>query len=260
MSDRKDLAWARSMRLLYPSRVLKSELPGCGARSAPVVQFYPIPRRLSPARMPRRSAWRAEDAAPVPLYHPPRHRPRAPCSQPCRATRAYPEDRLSRGHDPHRHVTPGVFAATRRPGSPSTAPSHPLPWRARTPREAPSRGHSGRAGQRPYPSADHAEAPPAAALARLSWARLLKRVFDIDIEQCPHCGGPLTIIAAIVDPAVIAKILKHLGMSAGTAPSAGAALRPIPNRLIRIPPRFISPSRPSPLACAHPETPKPSEP
>ena len=52
MSDRKDLAWARSMGPLYPSRVLKSELPGCGARSAPVVQFYPIPRRLSPARMP----------------------------------------------------------------------------------------------------------------------------------------------------------------------------------------------------------------
>jgi hypothetical protein len=32
MSDRKDLAWARSMGLLYPSRVLKSELPRCGAR------------------------------------------------------------------------------------------------------------------------------------------------------------------------------------------------------------------------------------
>jgi hypothetical protein len=30
------------------------------------------------------------------------------------------------------------------------------------------------------PSADHAEAPPAAAPARLSWARLLKRVFDLE--------------------------------------------------------------------------------
>ncbi len=72
------------------------------------------------------------------------------------------------------------------------------------------------------PSADHAEAPPTAAPARLSWARLLKRVFDIDIEQCPHCGGPLTIIAAIVDPTVIAKILKHLGMSARAPPRASA--------------------------------------
>ncbi len=71
-------------------------------------------------------------------------------------------------------------------------------------------------------SADHAEAPPAAALARLSWATLLKRVFDIDIEQCPHCGGPLTIIAAIVDPTVIAKILKHLGLSARAPPRAPA--------------------------------------
>ena len=32
---------------------------------------------------------------------------------------------------------------------------------------------------------DHRNAPPHSALARISWARLLKRVFDIDIEQCP---------------------------------------------------------------------------
>ena len=32
---------------------------------------------------------------------------------------------------------------------------------------------------------------------RMSWARLLKRVFDSDIEHCPHCGGTLKIIAAI---------------------------------------------------------------
>jgi hypothetical protein len=34
------------------------------------------------------------------------------------------------------------------------------------------------------------------APALLSWARLLKRVFDIDIENCPNCGGALKIIAA----------------------------------------------------------------
>jgi hypothetical protein len=39
-----------------------------------------------------------------------------------------------------------------------------------------------------------APAPPAPA--RTSWARLLKRVFDIDVEQCPNCGGALKIIAA----------------------------------------------------------------
>jgi hypothetical protein len=34
---------------------------------------------------------------------------------------------------------------------------------------------------------------------RISWARLLKRVFDIDMQHCPNCGaGELRIIAAIL--------------------------------------------------------------
>ena len=47
----------------------------------------------------------------------------------------------------------------------------------------------------------------------MSWARLLKRVFDIEIERCV-CGGNLKIIAAIEEPAVIERILTHLGLSA----------------------------------------------
>jgi rRNA maturation protein Nop10 len=34
------------------------------------------------------------------------------------------------------------------------------------------------------------------ARRRMSWARLVKRVFDIEIENCPNCGGALKIIAA----------------------------------------------------------------
>ena len=34
---------------------------------------------------------------------------------------------------------------------------------------------------------DHA--PAQGETPRMSWARLLKRVFDIDIEHCPNCGG-----------------------------------------------------------------------
>ena len=30
----------------------------------------------------------------------------------------------------------------------------------------------------------------------MSWARLLKRILDIDIDHCPNCGGALKIIAA----------------------------------------------------------------
>ena len=45
----------------------------------------------------------------------------------------------------------------------------------------------------------------------MNWARLLKRVFDIDVEHCPNCGSALNIIAAIEGPPVIIKILSHLG-------------------------------------------------
>ena len=38
----------------------------------------------------------------------------------------------------------------------------------------------------------HAQCAP----ARISWARLLKHVFDVDVEHCPNCGGALKIIAA----------------------------------------------------------------
>ena len=52
----------------------------------------------------------------------------------------------------------------------------------------------------------------------MPWARLLKRVFGIDIETCPHCQGKLKIISAIEDPAIIAKILKHLGLPTRAPP------------------------------------------
>ena len=57
---------------------------------------------------------------------------------------------------------------------------------------------------------------------RLSWAKLLKRVFEIDIEHCPNCGGQLKIIAAILEQPVIEKILSHLGLQARAPPRAPA--------------------------------------
>ena len=33
---------------------------------------------------------------------------------------------------------------------------------------------------------------------RLSWAKLLTRVFELDLAHCPNCGGKLKIIAAIL--------------------------------------------------------------
>ncbi len=58
---------------------------------------------------------------------------------------------------------------------------------------------------------------------RISWARLLKRVFDIDMQHCPNCGGgELKIIAAILERPVIEKILTHLGLDAQPPPRGRA--------------------------------------
>jgi len=37
----------------------------------------------------------------------------------------------------------------------------------------------------------------------MSWTQLLKRVFAIDLTTCPQYSGPLPLIVAIEDPAVI---------------------------------------------------------
>ena len=55
-------------------------------------------------------------------------------------------------------------------------------------------------------------------------AQLLKRVFDIDIERCPHCGEQLKLIATIEELPVIARILTHLGL-ATQPPSRAPAVR-----------------------------------
>ncbi|MCX7136528.1 MAG: hypothetical protein NTW47_07775 [Proteobacteria bacterium] len=55
-------------------------------------------------------------------------------------------------------------------------------------------------------------------------ARLLKRVFGIDLEHCPLCGGALKIIAAIEEPAVIVRILTHLGLPVRAPPRSREAV------------------------------------
>jgi Putative transposase len=57
---------------------------------------------------------------------------------------------------------------------------------------------------------------------RLGWAKLLKRVFDLDLTRCPHCGGELRIVAAIQQRQAIEKILNHLGLDPQPPPRAPA--------------------------------------
>ena len=58
--------------------------------------------------------------------------------------------------------------------------------------------------------------------ARMSWARLLKRVFDIDVENCLNYGGGLKIIATIEEPPVIVRILADLGLPTCAPPRSPA--------------------------------------
>jgi hypothetical protein len=48
------------------------------------------------------------------------------------------------------------------------------------------------------------------ALSGMTWAQRLKRVFNIDIGVCGHCGGAVRVIACIEDQEAIDRILTHL--------------------------------------------------
>ncbi len=46
---------------------------------------------------------------------------------------------------------------------------------------------------------------------------LLRRAFGIDVLVCPKCAGPRRVLAAIHDPAAIARLLAALGLTAAGA-------------------------------------------
>ena len=59
-----------------------------------------------------------------------------------------------------------------------------------------------------------------------TWARLLGRVFRLDMMTCPFCQqGSLRLIAAIIHESVITRILRHLKLSSVPPPIAAARYR-----------------------------------
>ena len=65
---------------------------------------------------------------------------------------------------------------------------------------------------------------------RISWARLLKRGFDIDMHSCPNCSaGELKTMAAILERPAIETILTHLGQDPQPPPE-GREAGPHPQR------------------------------
>jgi len=81
-----------------------------------------------------------------------------------------------------------------------------------------------------------AEPPPQTAsdddcpfAVKSSWARLLRRVHEVDVSICPACGGPMRIVAAVPRPDVIEKILRARGPPADV-PDSDATVKPFITR------------------------------
>jgi len=63
------------------------------------------------------------------------------------------------------------------------------------------------------------------------WVELMKRVFQVDLEQCLRCGAPMKLRAVITAPANVARYLRHVDEATELPPRAPA----------RDPPYFRSP-------------------
>ena len=74
----------------------------------------------------------------------------------------------------------------------------------------------------PVPSAGAPTQPGATRARRLAWAELMKRVFAIDVLECPRCRGPMRILAAIHPPETTSAILACLGLPVRAPPLAPA--------------------------------------
>ena len=95
------------------------------------------------------------------------------------------------------------------------------------------------------PGPEGPQFPPRAR--RLSWSELMRRIFAVDVLECPRCRGRMRIVAAIDHPEVIAKILTHLGLPARARPRdrPEPASSPLPTAKR---PTSPSPARPFALA------------
>jgi hypothetical protein len=47
---------------------------------------------------------------------------------------------------------------------------------------------------------------------RNNWARLIQKIYELDLLTCPKCQGRMRILAFIENDQLIKKILKHLGL------------------------------------------------
>ena len=58
-----------------------------------------------------------------------------------------------------------------------------------------------------------------------SWARLLRKIFEVDPLLCPQCNVEMRLVSVIQSPMVIDGILAHLQKIGGNDPHEGTAQR-----------------------------------
>jgi hypothetical protein len=61
-----------------------------------------------------------------------------------------------------------------------------------------------------------------AASSRVEWAVLLRRTYGVDALRCPKCAGRMRVMATILEPGTVKKILAHLGLPIEPLPRARA--------------------------------------
>jgi hypothetical protein len=63
-----------------------------------------------------------------------------------------------------------------------------------------------------YEGGAGAEARKKQAYKNHTWAKMLARVFKIDVTNCEHCGGKMQKVCAVIDGDSIRRYLKHLAL------------------------------------------------
>jgi hypothetical protein len=110
----------------------------------------------------------------------------------------------------HKHRYCGVLAPNARLRQAVTASAGPAGSTLQVIEQARERMALPAAAADPDPPADG----PRSALSRAAsrcWALLLARIYECLPLLCPHCGEPMRIIAFVLDPPVIERILRHIG-------------------------------------------------
>ena len=79
---------------------------------------------------------------------------------------------------------------------------------------------------------------------RMTWAMLIKAVYEVDPLSCPKCGGTMKIVSFIEDDDVIRSILKHCGLYRKTVPRPPQNAKPPPEALkeLRYDMNFLEPA------------------